>query len=218
MKNLFENLKDEKYKKFQKKLIPNIGESTIIGVKIPEIRKIAKNFKDDKFLRNLPHKYLEENFLHAILISNMKNYDETIKNLDRFLPFVDNWCVCDAIIPKTFKKHLNILIEDIKRRLKSKYTYEVRFAIKMLMTHYLDEEFKEQYNDTISKIKSDEYYINMCIAWYFATALAKQYDKTIKYIEEKKLEKWVHNKTIQKAIESFRINDERKQYLKTLKL
>lgn len=218
---LFE-LQDLKYREFNSKLIPNVNPETIIGVRTPALRKMAKeiskteDFKE--FLNILPHKYYEENNLHGILIENIKDYDTVIDLLDNFLPFIDNWATCDMITPKIFKKNLDKLYEKINVWLKSEHTYTVRFGIKMLMSFYLDDNFKPEILELVSGVISDEYYINMMIAWYFATALAKQYDATIPYIEKKRLSKWTHNKTIQKAIESFRINDETKVYLRTLKI
>ncbi|NLM05575.1 MAG: DNA alkylation repair protein [Tissierellia bacterium] len=207
-------LKDANYKNFQSQLVPNIEKNTIIGVRVPELRKFAKSIEDPKiFLADLPHKYYDENILHGILISEVKDYGYSIELLDKFLPFVDNWAVCDIISPKTFKKNKPALFEKIQEWVSSKETYTCRFGIGMLMKHFLDEDFKEEYLDIPASIKSDEYYINMMIAWFFATALAKQWEATIPYIENKKLSPWVHNKTIQKARESFRIAKERKEYL-----
>lgn len=213
------NLKDEKYKNFQSQLIPNIEKNTIIGVRIPELRKFAKGIEDSKiFLADLPHKYYDENILHGILISEMKDYYYSIELLDKFLPFVDNWAVSDIISPKTFKKNKPALFEKIQEWVSSKETYTCRFGIGMLMKYFLDEDFKEEYLDIPASIKSDEYYINMMIAWFFATALAKQWKATIPYIENKKLSPWVHNKTIKKARESLRITEEKKEYLLSLKI
>lgn len=213
---------DIKYRDFQAPLFPNIEKERMIGVRTPELKKLAKKlFGSDtanKFVETLPHRYFDENQLHAFLISLIKDYQTCLKEVDRFLPYVDNWGTCDQLSPKVFTKHKEELIVDIKRWLKSKHVYTKRFAIGMLLGLYLDEAFKEEYLQWVSNIKSEEYYVNMMIAWYFATALAKQYDFAIKYIEEKKLSLWVHNKTIQKAVESYRINDEQKIYLKSLKI
>lgn len=216
-------LQDKKYKEFSSKLIPNVPDERMIGVRTPALRALAKEIYADKkctdeFLNALPHEYLEENHLHAFILCLLKDYGETVKQLEKFLPFVDNWATCDQMRPKSFMKNTDRLISDIERWIKSDRPYTVRFAAEMLMTHYLDENFKTEYADLVCGIKSDEYYVNMMIAWYFATALAKQYDKTIAYIENKCLDTWVHNKTIQKAVESFRISDEKKAYLKTLKI
>ena len=213
---------DIKYRDFQAPLFPSIDKEKMIGVRTPELKKLAKElFGSDvanKFIETLPHEYFDENQLHAFLISLIKDYDTCLKEVDRFLPYIDNWGTCDQLSPKVFAKHKDELIVDIKRWVKSKHVYTVRFAIGMLLNLYLDESFQEEYLELVSKVKSDEYYINMMIAWYFATALAKQYDATIKNIEDKCLDPWVHNKTIQKAVESYRISDNQKAYLKSLKI
>ena len=212
---------DTKYRDFQAPLFPGVEEDRFIGVRTPELKKLAKELfgseTANKFIETLPHHYFDENQLHAFLISLIKDYQTCLKEVDKFLPFVNNWGTCDQLSPKVFTKHKDELIALIKKWLKSKHTYTVRFAIGMLMQHYLDESFKEEYMEMVASIKSDEYYINMMVAWYFATALAKQWDSAIKYIEEKKLSPWVHNKVIQKAVESYRITDEQKAYLKSLK-
>ena len=213
---------DIKYRDFQAPLFPNIDKEKMIGVRTPELKKLAKELFGselaNKFIETLPHQYFDENQLHAFLISLIKDYKTCLKEVERFLPYIDNWGTCDQLSPKVFAKHKEELVVDIKRWIKSKHTYTVRFAIGVLLQHYLDESFKEEYLELVSKVKSDEYYINMMIAWYFATALAKQYDSTIKYIEDKQLDPWVHNKTIQKAVESYRITNEQKAYLKSLKI
>ena len=213
---------DLEYRDFNSKLIPNIEKENIIGVRVPILRKYAKEIKNTalatEFLKSLPHKYLEENILHALLLENIKTYDDTIKALNEFLPFVDNWAVCDIMSIKIFKNHTDILPKQLDRWLEDTHPYTIRFAIKMYMTYFLDENFDVSYMTKISEIHSNEYYINMMIAWYFATALAKQYDTTIKFIENKKLPLWVHNKTITKAIESYRITPQQKEYLRTLKI
>src|SRR5574344_2183552 len=213
---------DIKYREFQAKLMPNIDKSVIVGVRNPDTKKIAKRIihdnEEDFFVSNLPHKYYEENNVHAYIITNCKEYSKTISMLDNFLPFVDNWATCDIIKPQIFKKNTDKLINEIKRWVSSNKTYTVRFGIGMLMTFYLDDYFDNKYLKIPLSIKTDEYYIKMMIAWFYATALAKQYDDTIKIIENKVLDKWTHNKSIQKAIESYRITDEQKVYLKTLKI
>ena len=213
---------DIKYRDFQAPLFPNIDKERMIGVRTPELKKIAKQLNGseiaNRFIETLPHDYFDENQLHAFLISLIKDYQTCLKEVERFLPYVDNWGTCDQLSPKVFAKYKEELIVPIRKWLKSKHTYTVRFAIGVLMQHYLDESFKEEYMELVSKVESKEYYINMMIAWFFATALAKQYKTAIKYIEEKKLSFWVHNKTIQKAVESYRINDEQKVYLKSLKV
>ena len=215
-------LQDIKYRDFQVKLIPNYSIDIMIGVRTPDLRNYAKKLlKENKykdFLEELPHKYFDENQLHAFIISKIKNYDECISYINIFLPYIDNWATCDQMSPKIFKKNKKKLLNQIKIWIKSKDTYTIRFSIGMLMNHFLDEDYNPKYLEMVSKIKSDEYYINMMVAWYFATALAKQYDDTISYIENNKLDKWTHNKTIQKAIESYRITEEQKDYLRKLKI
>ncbi|MBP1592315.1 MAG: DNA alkylation repair protein [Oscillospiraceae bacterium] len=214
-------MQDIKYRDFQSKLIPSKTADDMIGVRTPELRKYAKDLLKrediDEFLSSLPHKYFDENQLHAFIISGIKDYGRCMEEVCSFLPYVDNWATCDQMSPKVFKKHRPELLKQIKKWIKSKHTYTVRFAVGMLMEHFLDEDFDPKYPDMVSAIRSDEYYINMMTAWYFATALAKQYDAILTYIEEKKLDKWTHNKAIQKSVESFRITPEQKAYLKTLK-
>ena len=218
---LFE-LQDKKYADFHGKLIPHIPKEKIIGVRVPEMRKLAKEyFKSEEaklFLSSLPHKYYDENLLHGMLISEIKNYDECINELEKFLPFIDNWAVCDTISPKVFKNNKEKLTKKIKIWISSKETYVCRFGILMLMKHFLDDEFKPEYLKIVANVKSNEYYINMMIAWFFATALSKHWEETIIYLENKKLDAWVHNKTIQKARESYRITSAQKEYLKDLKI
>ena len=215
-------LQDKKYQEFQAKLIPTRNPNTIIGVRTPELRKYAKdllkNNEYKEFLKELPHKYFDENQLHAFIISGIKDYDECINYVNQFLPYIDNWATCDQMSPKIFKKNHDILLKEIKNWINSKETYIIRFGIGMLMQHFLDEDFDPEYLEWVSNIKSKEYYVNMMIAWYFATALAKKYEVTISYIENKKLDVWCHNKTIQKAIESYRITPEQKEYLRSLKI
>lgn len=219
-KELF-SLQDKGYMKFLSKLTPNVSEDTIIGVRIPEIRKLAKklvkNNEYEDFLKELPHKYYDENLLHGAIISESKNFEKCIKLLDNFLPFVDNWAVCDTISPKIFKKYKKELIEKIKEWSQSDKTYTCRFGVEMLMTHFLDEDFKKEYLEVVADIHSEEYYVKMVVAWFFATALAKQWDYAVIYLEDNRLDVWVHNKTIQKARESLRISLEKKEYLKKLK-
>lgn len=219
-RRLFE-FQDLKYRDFQAGLIPNIEKDLFIGVRTPELRKLAKEIANDEdtasFLKDVPHKFFDENQLHAFIISLGKNFDETVKAVDDFLPYVDNWATCDQLSPKVFKKHKKELLPYIKKWIKSEGTYTVRFAIGMLMEHFLDDDFDVQYPKMVSGVKSDEYYINMMIAWYFATALAKQYDAIIPFIENECLEAWTHNKAIQKSVESRRISAIQKEYLKTLK-
>lgn len=214
-------LQDKGYRKMQITTIPSVKAESIIGVRTPALRAFAKELskRDDIsiFLEDLPHKFFEENQLHAFILSGMKDAEECIKLVDKFLPYVDNWATCDQMSPKIFKKHKDLLLEYVNEWIKSDKTYVKRFAVGMLMEHFLDEDFKTSYLTKVSRIRSDEYYINMMTAWYFATALAKQYDAALPYIEKQKLDKWTHNKTIQKAVESYRITPEQKEYLKTLR-
>ena len=219
-KELF-SLQDKEYMKFLSKLMPNVSEDTIIGVRIPEIRKLAKklvkNNEYEDFLKELPHKYYDENLLHGAIISESKDFENCIKLLDNFLPFIDNWAVCDTISPKIFKKYKKELIEKIKEWSQSDKTYTCRFGVEMLMTHFLDEDFENEYLEIVANIHSEEYYVKMVVAWFFATALAKQWDYAVIYLEDNRLDVWVHNKTIQKARESLRILEDKKGYLKRLK-
>ena len=219
--DLFE-LQDKKYRDFQVKLIPNIDVNTIIGVRTPLLRKYAKdlvkNNNYSSFLNDLPHKYFDENQLHSFIISEIKDYNQCINFINNFLPFIDNWATCDQLSPIVFKKHHNELIGQIKKWIKSNDIYTIRFGIGVLMQHFLDEDFKPEYLKIVADIKSDEYYVNMMRAWFFATALSKQYKSTLPYIENKLLDSWTHNKTIQKSIESFRIKDGQKEILKRLKI
>ncbi len=214
-------VKDDDYKEFQSKLVPNISKDSILGVRTPEMREIAKevfnsSFKDE-FLNDIPHKYYEENIIHMFVVSLIKDFDECIKELDKFLKYVDCWPVSDQASPKCFKKNHDKLLPVVKRWISSSHIYISRFGMRILMNEYLDKDFKEEYLELVSNVKGDDYYLKMMQAWYFATALAKQYDSTIKYIESHKLDDWVHKKSIQKAIESFRVSDAHKEYLKTLR-
>ena len=213
---------DTKFRDFQAPLFPTIEKERIIGVRTPDIKKLAKELNGsdiaNQFIETLPHYYFDENQLHVFLISLIKDYDICLKEVERFLPYIDNWATCDTLDPKAFGKHKDELLGEIKRWLKNKHVCTKRFAIGLLLGYYLDESFKEEYLEWVSNIQSEEYYVNMMIAWYFATALAKQYESAIKYIEDKRLSVWVHNKTIQKAVESYRITDEQKTYLKSLKI
>ena len=213
---------DLKYRDFQAKLIPGMEPEKMIGVRTPDLRKIAKQMakREDigEFLENLPHEFFDENQVHAFVISELKDYGRCVQGVERFLPFVDNWATCDQMSPKVFKKHRPELLDSIKEWIRSEHTYTVRFAVGMLMQHYLDEDFDPEYPEMVAEVQSEEYYIRMMIAWYFATALAKQYEAVLPYIEERRLEPWTHNKTIQKAVESYRITPEQKEYLKSLKV
>ena len=212
---------DTGYRDMQITIIPTVNADSIIGVRTPVLRQLAKEFsrRDDisSFLGNLPHRFFEENQLHAFILSTMKDCSECIKLVDEFLPYVDNWATCDQMSPKIFRKNKELLLEYVEKWMKSDLTYVKRFAIGMLMEHFLDEDFKTVYLSKVSKIRSDEYYVNMMTAWYFATALTKQYEAALPFIEKHKLDKWTHNKSIQKAVESYRITPEQKEYLKTLK-
>ena len=225
MKSITESLvelRDEEYAEFQAKLTPSVDPELFIGVRVPDVRKLAKLLKNDPnaeaFMQELPHKYYDENMLHGLLISDIKDYDKALEETNRFLPYIDNWAVCDIMSPKVFKKHKDKLIDSIRKWARSKETYTIRFGIEMLMSHYLDDDFRPEYLEIPAKVHSDEYYVNMMIAWFFATALTKQWDSAIQYVENVRLDKWTHNKTIQKAVESYRITDEQKTYLKTLKI
>lgn len=217
---LFE-LKDETYKEFNCKLIPNISKDSVIGVRTPELRKLAKKmFKENEyedFLSSLPHKYHEEYSIHGMIIEQIKSFDEALFETERLLPFIEDWAICDSFSPKCFKTDKSRLLEKIREWLSSKETYTVRFAMRMLMTHFLDEDFSSEYLKLVFDVHSDEYYIKMMQAWFFATALAKQYEPTLSVLKNNLLDVWVHNKTIQKAVESFRITDEQKAFLKTLR-
>ena len=215
-------LQDLKYRDFQGGLIPGTELDYMIGVRTPELRKLAKTYAKNEnvaeFLKDVPHKYFDENQLHAFIVSEIKDFNLCVEEVNSFLPYVDNWATCDQMSPKVFKKNKKELLNYIEKWMDSKETYTIRFAIGMLMQHFLDEDFDEKYMDRISKVRSEEYYVNMMIAWYFATALAKQYDAAIPYIQEKKLDTWTHNKTIQKAVESYRIDSDTKEYLRSLKI
>lgn len=216
------SLSDEKYRDFQKMLVPTLEPEVFVGVRTPQLRKLAGKYANDprirQFLIDLPHRYFDENQLHAFVISRDKNFDSCVMSVSEFLPFVDNWATCDQMNPKVFAKHKPVLLQFISDWLSADKTYTVRFAIKMLMDHFLDDSFDPQLLTQVAKLRSDEYYVKMMQAWYFATALAKQYDIALERIISKTLDPWTHNKAIQKAIESRRITDEQKRYLKTLKV
>lgn len=220
-KELFE-LQDQKYRDFQSKLIPTVDPDTVVGVRTPELRKYAKKLAKQEditeFLNDLPHHYFDENQLHAFIVSERKDYEQCINEVCRFLPFVDNWATCDQMSPKVFKKHRQELLEYIKEWIGSGETYTIRFAIGMLMEHFLEEDFDPAYLELVADVRTEEYYVNMMIAWYFATALAKQYEAVLPFIENHRLDTWTHNKAIQKSVESYRITAEQKEYLKSLKV
>ena len=215
-------LQDKDYALLQAKIIPTVAADRIIGVRTPALRAFAKSLnKDgdiDAFLSYLPHQYFDEDQLHAFVISLEKDFDKCIANVDAFLPFIDNWATCDQLSPKAFKREPERLLPYVKSWIQSDHTYTVRFAIGMLMQHFLDERFDTKYADMVAAVRSEEYYVNMMIAWYFATALAKQYELVLPYLEEQRLSPWVHNKAIQKSVESCRITEEQKMHLKTLKV
>lgn len=216
-KQLFE-LQDLKYRDFHSKLMPETDKETVIGIRTPVLRKFAKEFagtsEAEVFLRQLPHRYYEENNLHMMLITGIKDYEKCMEEIQRFLPCIDNWATCDYPAPKCFARHKDQVLEEAKRWISSGETYVIRYGIGMLMRLFLDEDFSSEYLEMAAAVQSQEYYVNMMIAWYFATALAKQWDATVPYIEQHKLSDWVHRKTVQKAVESYRIAPEQKEYLK----
>lgn len=218
---LFE-LQDLKYRDFHAKLMPTVNKEKIIGVRTPALRVFAKKYgKTDEakeYLQILPHQYYEENNLHGLLIEQIKDYDTCLEELERFLPYIDNWATCDMLAVKVVKNHLDTFIDEVYRWMESDHAYTIRFGISMLMRYYLEDAFQMEYPEKVVQIRSEEYYVNMMRAWYFATALAKQYDKILPFIEKQKLDVWTHNKTIQKAIESYRITPEQKEYLRGLKI
>ena len=215
-------MQDPAYRDFHSNLMPGIDKDTIIGIRTPQLRRFAKQLAQtaeaEQFLHRLPHQYYEENNLHGLLIEQIKDYELCIEELERFLPHIDNWATCDLLAVRTVKNHLNSYIKKIDRWLESEHIYTIRFGINMLMRYYLEEEFKLEYPGKVAAIRSEEYYVNMARAWYFATALAKKYDQVLPFLEEQKMDVWTHNKTIQKAIESYRITPEQKEYLRTLKI
>ncbi len=214
--------RDEKYSEFQSKLVPNISSKTIIGVRTPDMRAVAKAVAGTDeayaFLKELPHKYYEENLVHFFLVASIKDFDECVREVELFLPFIDCWPVCDQSSPKVFKKNHEKLLPLIKKWIDSPHVYTARFGMRMLMNEFLDADFKPEYLDLVAQKRGEDYYLKMMVAWYFATALAKQYDATLPVIESRRLEPWTHNKAIQKAIESFRVTDEHKAYLRTLRV
>ena len=215
-------LQDEKYRDFQSKLIPNLEASVMIGVRTPELRKLSREMvrreNIGEFLDALPHRYFDESQLHAFILSEIRDYDRCVEAVCRFLPYVDNWATCDQMSPKVFRRNRQALLPHIREWIDSGKTYTVRFGIGMLMSHFLDEVFDQTYAETVASIRSEEYYVNMMIAWYFATALVGHYEEILPFFEEKRLDPWTHNKAIQKAIESYRITEEQKAYLRTLRI
>ena len=216
------SLSDGKYRDFQAPLIPSVKKERFIGVRTPKLRALAKKYSKREdiggFLEDLPHGYFDEDQLHAFIISEMKDFGSCIEELERFLPYIDNWATCDQLSPKLFEKNRKELLPYIGSWIASGKSYVQRFGIGMLMQHFLDEDFDPSYSALVAALRSEEYYVNMMIAWYFATALAKQYEAAVRYIEEGKLDPWTHNKAIQKAVESYRISPEKKEYLKSLRL
>ena len=216
------SLREEKFAAFQARLIPNVAPERVIGVRTPALRKLAKTLRGsgqaEEFLKALPHEFFEENNLHAFLLCEMKDFEACVQAVEDFLPYVDNWATCDQMSPGVFRKNKQALLPHIRRWIASERCYTRRFGIGMLMSHFLDEDFREEYLSLVSDIRSEEYYVNMMIAWYFATALAKQYEAALPYLENRRLDPWVHNKAIQKAVESFRVSDGHKAYLRTLKI
>ena len=215
-------LRDPAYQAFQSKLIPTIDPQTVIGVRMPALRKLAREIAGTPvaggFLQELPHRYYEENNLHGLLISAIPDYDGAVAALETFLPYVDNWATCDLLAVKTVKNHLDLYISEVYRWMESDQPYTIRFGVNMLMKYYLGDNFKIEYPEKVAAIRSEEYYVNMVRAWYFATALAKQYEQILPFLEERRMDLWTHNKTIQKAIESYRITSEQKEYLRTLRI
>ena len=215
-------LQDAGYRDFHAALMPTVDKALVIGVRMPALRALAKELKGTEpaadFMAQLPHKYYEENNLHAALIGHIRDFDACIAAVERFLPYVDNWATCDMMNPRALTKDKAALLERIRLWLQSGHTYTVRFGMEMLMNHFLEEDFREEYLALVASVRSEEYYVRMMQAWYFATALAKQYEAAVTYLEQRKLGAWVHNKTIQKARESFRVSQEQKEYLKSLKV
>lgn len=212
-------LADKEYQKFHSSLVPTLDAETIIGVRVPLLRKMAKTITDaDVFFGSLPHHYYEENMLHSILLSSVKDFSVLVYELERFLPYIDNWAVCDTLSPKAFERNKDKLLPLAYKWMSSPHTYTCRFGIDILMSHFLKEDFDVSQLEKVAEIRSEEYYVKMMVAWYFATALAFQYDATLPYLTEKRLDDFTHQKTIQKAIESFRVTKEHKEYLKTLRL
>ncbi len=221
---IFERLSacgSEKYRDFQSKLVPNFPKETILGVRTPDLRKITRDIKATEeakvFLTQLPHRYYEENLVHFFLISTIRDFDECVNAVELFLPYVDCWPVCDQSSPKVFVKNHDKLLPFIKKWIDSEHVYTVRFGIRILMNEFLGEDFRPEYPEWVAMVKREDYYIKMMVAWYFATALAKRYDESVVYIEERRLEPWTHKKAIQKAVESFRVPEEHKEYLKTFR-
>ena len=216
------DLQDTKYQAFEAKLVPNVDPARVIGVRMPDLRALSKELRGtedaERFMAELPHTYLEENTLHGLLAALIKDPVLCIAKLDEFLPYVDNWATCDVISPVSFKKHPDCLLPKVREWLRSDHTYVIRFGMGTLMSFYLDDAFSPEYPQWVADVRSEEYYVRMMIAWYFATALAKQPDAALPFLTNRCLDPWTHNKTIQKACESFRISPEMKETLKKMKV
>ena len=214
-------VKDDAYREFQAKLVPNIPKETILGVRTPEMRKIAKEVFEsaerDAFLNDLPHKYYDENLIHFFVLAMIRDFNECVRRVEAFLPYVDCWPASDQATPKSFRKNHEKLLPYIEKWIASDHVYTARFGLRMLMNEFLDADFKEEYLALAASKQGEDYYLKMMIAWFFATALAKRYDETVPYLEQHRLDEWVHKKAIQKAIESFRVSDAHKEYLKRLR-
>ncbi|MBQ5990922.1 MAG: DNA alkylation repair protein [Clostridia bacterium] len=214
-------VRDDAYREFQANLVPNIPKETILGVRTPEMRKIAKEVFEsgdrDAFLSDLPHRYYEENLIHFFVLAMMKDFGECVRGVEAFLPFVDCWPASDQATPKSFRKNHQKLLPYIEKWIASEHVYTARFGLRMLMNEFLDADFKEEYLELAASKRGEDYYLKMMVAWFFATALAKRYDETVPYFENRRLDEWVHKKAIQKAVESFRVTDEHKAYLKSLR-
>lgn len=209
------SLQDKQYREMQIRLIPNIDPDTIIGVRTPELRRLAKELEDgDTFKQQLPHRYFEENQVHSFLLERGKAFTDTVSDVEAFLPYVDNWATCDQLSPKVFRKHHQELLPFVKQWVSSEAPYTIRFGMEMLMSHFLDADFDPAYPELVASVRNEDYYVKMMAAWYFATALAKQYEAVFPYIAEYRLEKWTHNKAIQKALDSFRITPAQKESLR----
>lgn len=223
IQNFLKGFQEEEYQKFNAKLIPNLPSKEVLGVRTPILRKLAEELylrqaeRMLQYMTELPHRYLEENHLHAFLIENIKDFSQTMEETEKFLPYINNWATCDTFSPKIFKKYPLEVYEKIKVWLQSTHEYTVRYGIGLLLSNYLEKHFQKEMLELVANIQREEYYIHMMIAWYFATALAKQWSCTLPYLEQHTLEEWTHNKAIQKAIESRRITEEQKEYLRTLK-
>lgn len=212
---------DEGFKKFNSSLVPTVGASTVIGVRTPVLRRLASELYGTEaaevFMQSLPHKYLEENHLHAYLTEKIKDFDRCVAAVEEFLPFIDNWATCDTMSPTVFGHNTDRLLPRIESWLGSRHTYTVRFGTVMLLRYYLDENFKPEILTLAESVPTDEYYLSTAVAWFFATALAKQYESAVKVLEQRRLDRATHLRTVQKAVESFRVEASHKEYLKTLK-